>query len=506
MLSALSAIFTGTSGAPVNQLVTIGACEADTTVTLVIAIHVLTSRTMLAWICVTRVDHALTVGPFEPIKAVASVVIDAIPTNTSIHTGAERAVIVVCLAVGTTESWRTRTGERVDVVGAFGVIPTGIGEAVVFVNFTILTNKSWNTAAGVVARSIETSTAIQARRVDTIVRIHQTVAALETMLANTLIAAVGVTTHSVIATGRRRFTLVDIFVAVAASETNRTAAGEIVVVSIWAADSTVSARFPCTGVHLHFTSAAGMGRVANTFEPIDVVYTIAAVFAWSVPTVINIFFAVCACEASMTGTLVGCQQVGTRTAMLTRVSIALVYLFFTSRSLESWSTMADKFGYLVLTGAAILAGPVSTFVDVRLTALAIPSMRTPTHIVVHAIRALTAIETGPRQALVDILLAQSTSITWPTVAVETVDFVNTLTVVQTRVGRALVHINLALFAIGASWTVALEAGLCLLAHTSVLAGIEHAHIDLPVAEPARIAWCAPARETVDLVDTRSMLT
>ncbi len=120
--------------------------------------------------------------------------------------------------------------------------------------------------------------------------------------------------------------------------------------------------------------------------------------------------------------------------MLTRVGITFVGLFFTSGTLIPRWTVADKSGYFILTGAAVLTGTMTAFINVGLASFSVPAVGTTTNIIVYNIRAFATVLTWPIQTLIYILLAKAASVASLTLAAESVNLVLALAVIEAGVG------------------------------------------------------------------------
>ena len=73
-------------------------------------VSVLTRGSVPAGSPVTGIDPGLAVGPSEAVTAAASVVIDAVNADSTIHAGGGCAVIVILLTVPSRESTWTSAG------------------------------------------------------------------------------------------------------------------------------------------------------------------------------------------------------------------------------------------------------------------------------------------------------------------------------------------------------------------------------------------------------------
>lgn len=104
VLLALAAVLAGVAGAPVHQLVAVGAGEPDLAVALVVPVEVLAGGLVPAGTAVAGVYPALAVGAGEPVRTVAGVVVDSVLADSSVHTGAQRTVFIVGFTEGSAKS------------------------------------------------------------------------------------------------------------------------------------------------------------------------------------------------------------------------------------------------------------------------------------------------------------------------------------------------------------------------------------------------------------------
>ena len=223
--------------------------------------------------------------------------------------------------------------------------------------------------------------------------------------------------------------------------------------------------------------------------------------------VVNVDLAVVPCESGGTATGVLTNTLlKTLSSMLARVGVALIHLLITCRPCVTLWTVADVSGDIVLTDTSC-TGVVPALVHVSLTSLAIPAGLATAVIVVNLVSAPAIVEARVARALVNIFFAESSSVARLTLASVLVDLVDTVTTIETGIGRALIDIDFTVVAICTRLAVALVSIAIprLLTNPVMLARVDFANLDPPVAETSSIAWIAAAGEPVDAINTAASL-
>ena len=130
-----------------------------------------------------------------------------------------------------------------------------------------------------------------------------------------------------------------------------------------------------------------------------------------------------------------------------------------------------------------------------------------TVIVVNLVSAPAIVEARFACALVNIFFAKSSSVARLALASVLVDLINAVTTIETGIGRTLIDVDFAVVTVSTRLAVALVsiAIPCLLTDPVVLARVDLANLDPPIAETSSIAWIASAGESVDAINTAASL-
>lgn len=274
---------------------------------LVVSVHILTGSSVLARVGIALVDPRLAVASSEALLTAASVAVDSIHADTAVHAGAGSAVLVIGFTCGAGESQRTGAGERVDVVRTGGSVLAWVGATFVQVLSAILAAEAGHAEAAIVASLVQACAAVDARGAGTVVGVDQAIPTFKATSTVAGVAAVGVDASGSVPTRRGDGALVDVVTAESSSESKGAGAGEVSVVHVWAAGGSVSALVRNARIHLHLTCLAGVWRLADTLETVDVIDAGASILTRPSLAVVDVGLAVDSREARRAGAAIAAE-------------------------------------------------------------------------------------------------------------------------------------------------------------------------------------------------------
>ena len=237
---------------------------------------------------VALVDAELAVGSRVAGRADAGVVVDSVDASAVVHARAGGAIFVVGLAVGAGKAERTRASVGIHVVAARSSIPARIGCALVHVQLTMLAAKTIDAQARVLANAVQTGAAVLAGVSGAVVRVGEAVATFVALCTKADVRAVGVLAGSAVATRRRNCTLVNVFIAEAASVSKFTGAGKVQKVARRRALGSVATFVGRAGVQFSVTIASGVRQLADALIVVNQIDAGSSVATRTRSAVINV--------------------------------------------------------------------------------------------------------------------------------------------------------------------------------------------------------------------------
>ena len=223
--------------------------------------------------------------------------------------------------------------------------------------------KSVNTITLETIDTIVTSPSVKTRLIFTIINVQQAISTIKARFALTSVAALGVCTSGSMTT-RIIPTLINVFVTVSAGESQRTRAKIIPVVGGRRTSGAVGAPIWRTRIHFKFAGLAGVGRITDAFEIIDVINAGSVIATWSMATIIDVCFTIMTGVAFSAVAEIGVEMSRTLASMLARIGLAQIHFQFALLALISWSAFANELIETVLTGTTVYAWINGTFVHV----------------------------------------------------------------------------------------------------------------------------------------------
>lgn len=272
--------------------------------TLVVSVHILTCSSVLAGGGIALVDPGLAVAACESMLTSAFVAVDSVHADAAVHARTGSAVLVVSLTIGSRESQRTGACVRVDIVRTGGSVLAGIGATFIQVLGAILSAESRHAEAAVVTSLVQACATVDAGRAGAVVSVDQAIPTFKSASAVAGVAAVGVDASGSVPAGGGDGALVNILAAEPSSESKRTSTGKVSVVHVGAASGSVAALVRNARIHLLFTGLAGVRRLADTLETVDVIDACASVSTRLGLAVVDVGLAVYSSKSGGTGAAV----------------------------------------------------------------------------------------------------------------------------------------------------------------------------------------------------------